>query len=129
MTSKIANNPLPGAWPSLPAPNFGPRLEMNDTADAVPPPYSDQDRIWDVARQTLPEKIPERPRMIAVMGPTGTGKSTFISKLAGQEMKIGHNLTSCKKHSKHHRKRLRLMMTGQAPRRSRKYRVKSAIST
>ncbi|CAL8578089.1 hypothetical protein XPA_003890 [Xanthoria parietina] len=29
------------------------------------------------------------------MGPTGVGKSTFISKLAAKEMKIGHNLSSC----------------------------------
>ncbi|KAI4209097.1 MAG: hypothetical protein LQ351_007933 [Letrouitia transgressa] len=63
--------------------------------DEGPPPYSEQDKIWDAARETLPNSIPYRPKMIAVMGPTGTGKSTFISKLAGQEVKIGHNLSSC----------------------------------
>ncbi|KAL8653076.1 MAG: hypothetical protein Q9226_003996 [Calogaya cf. arnoldii] len=92
MTCKTVKDPLPGAWPSVPALDCGPRLEMNDT---VPPPYSEQDRIWDAARQTLPKNIPERPKLIAIMGPTGTGKSTFISKLAAREMKIGHNLSSC----------------------------------
>lgn len=48
---------------------------------------------------TSDEPLPERPRevqAIAVMGPTGSGKSTFISKLAGSAVKIGHNLKSCK---------------------------------
>ena len=48
---------------------------------------------------TSDEPLPERPRVvqaIAVMGPTGSGKSTFISKLAGSGAKIGHNLRSCK---------------------------------
>ncbi|KAL8924264.1 MAG: hypothetical protein Q9172_002777 [Xanthocarpia lactea] len=85
LTSKTANNPLPGGCP---------RLEMNDTVDAVPPPYSEQNRIWDAAGQTLPKHISEAPKLIAIMGPTGTGKSTFISKLATREMKIGHNLSS-----------------------------------
>ena len=34
--------------------------------------------------------------VIAVMGPTGSGKSTLISKLAGQSVMVGHNLASCK---------------------------------
>ena len=34
--------------------------------------------------------------IIAVMGPTGSGKSTFISKLATQEVGIGHGLRSRK---------------------------------
>ncbi|KAL9615846.1 MAG: hypothetical protein Q9204_008653 [Flavoplaca sp. TL-2023a] len=72
----------------------------------APPPYSEQDRIWDAARETLPSNIEEKPKLIAVMGPTGTGKSTFISKLAAREMKIGHHLHSCKKHSQHHEKAL-----------------------
>lgn len=110
--SKTADNHIPGSWVSLPVADCRPRLEMNDTVDVVPPPYSEQDRIWDAARQTLPEKIPERPKLIAIMGPTGVGKSTFISKLAAREMKIGHNLSSCKLHSKHYRKRLRLMTAG-----------------
>ncbi|KAI4219269.1 MAG: hypothetical protein L6R36_008437 [Xanthoria steineri] len=80
---------------SLLVADCGPRLEMNDTVEVVPPPYSEQDRIWDAARHTLPENIPERAKLIAIMGPTGVGKSTFISKLTATEMKIGHNLNSC----------------------------------
>ena len=37
---------------------------------------------------------------IAVMGLTGSGKSTFISKLVGDEVVIGHQLESCE--SRHH---------------------------
>ena len=48
---------------------------------------------------TSDEPLPKRPRevqAIAVMGPIGSGKSTFISKLAGSAVKIGHDLRSCK---------------------------------
>jgi ABC-type uncharacterized transport system ATPase component len=34
-------------------------------------------------------------RFIAVMGVTGAGKSTFISRCAGQDVTVGHDLTSC----------------------------------
>jgi len=33
--------------------------------------------------------------LIAVFGMTGTGKTTFIEKVSGQKLKIGHNLHSC----------------------------------
>ena len=33
---------------------------------------------------------------VAVMGVTGAGKSTFIEKLTGQKINIGHSLFSCK---------------------------------
>ena len=68
----------------------------DDLKDLSPPPYTVQDKIWDAAKQTLPATLPESPTVIAVMGPTGTGKSTFISKLAGREINIGHDLSSCK---------------------------------
>ena len=48
---------------------------------------------------TSEEPLPKRPSdimVIAVMGPTGSGKSTLISKLAGQNVMVGHNLASCK---------------------------------
>jgi putative ribosome biogenesis GTPase RsgA len=32
---------------------------------------------------------------VLVMGITGVGKSTFISKLVGEDTGIGHELTSC----------------------------------
>ena len=33
--------------------------------------------------------------VIAVMGPTGSGKSTFINKIAGSRLEVGHTLSSC----------------------------------
>ncbi len=33
---------------------------------------------------------------VAVMGVTGAGKSTFIEKLTGKKINIGHSLFSCK---------------------------------
>jgi ABC-type transport system involved in cytochrome bd biosynthesis fused ATPase/permease subunit len=33
--------------------------------------------------------------VIAIMGVTGSGKSTFISLLAEQSVQVGHSLTSC----------------------------------
>lgn len=35
------------------------------------------------------------PRLIAFMGPTGTGKSSFISELAPGATTVGHSLFSC----------------------------------
>lgn len=34
--------------------------------------------------------------IIAVMGVTGAGKSTFVSLLSGEDIEIGHGLQSCK---------------------------------
>jgi GTP-binding protein EngB required for normal cell division len=36
--------------------------------------------------------------VIAVFGMTGTGKSSFIRKLTGTEVKVGHGLHSCRSH-------------------------------
>ena len=44
---------------------------------------------------------PSNNIFIAVFGSTGTGKSSFISKLTGKDVKIGHGLQSCKFFSKH----------------------------
>ena len=39
---------------------------------------------------------PSNDIVIAVFGQTGTGKSSFISKLTGKDLQIGHGLQSCK---------------------------------
>ena len=46
----------------------------------------------------------QKGALIAVCGMTGSGKSTFIQRLTGQQVKIGHNLHSgkCSLLSKHH---------------------------
>ena len=74
----------------------GPWAGTDDSKHDNPPPYSVQGRhSLDAVRQPLPHVPHHRPDVIAVMGPTGTGKTTFISKLAAREVEIGHNLSSC----------------------------------
>jgi signal recognition particle receptor subunit beta len=40
-------------------------------------------------------RSPNDEILIAIFGMTGTGKTTFIEKVSGQKLKIGHNLRSC----------------------------------
>ena len=49
-------------------------------------------------REPRPVISKSRDIVIAVFGLTGTGKSSFISKLTGKEVKIGHSLQSCKQY-------------------------------
>ena len=65
------------------------------TDNGPPPQYAE----YAEYSATLEEPLPKKPAdlmVIAVMGPTGSGKSTLISKLAGQNVMVGHNLSSCK---------------------------------
>ncbi|PPQ78241.1 hypothetical protein CVT24_006502 [Panaeolus cyanescens] len=41
------------------------------------------------------EELKSTDYIIAVMGPTGAGKSTFIKTLTGYDLEIGHSLESC----------------------------------
>jgi len=41
----------------------------------------------------------KRPIVIAVFGQTGTGKTSFIKAVTGQDLKVGHSLTSCQSFS------------------------------
>ncbi|KAL8870259.1 MAG: hypothetical protein Q9174_003654 [Haloplaca sp. 1 TL-2023] len=50
-----------------------------------------------IPEQDLPRK-PANVSVVAVMGPTGSGKSTLISKLAGRPVQVGHGLKSCTQH-------------------------------
>jgi polynucleotide 5'-kinase involved in rRNA processing len=36
------------------------------------------------------------PTIVAVFGKTGVGKTTFINSVTGLDLKVGHNLGSCK---------------------------------
>jgi hypothetical protein len=48
-------------------------------------------RLRDAGNSTSPnDEI-----LIAVFGMTGTGKTTFIEKVSGQKLQVGHNLHSC----------------------------------
>lgn len=63
---------------------FDPRSTFWEPGSIIPCPRYD------------PEDI-----LIAVMGMTGAGKTSFISTVAGVDMKIGHGLFACKKTSFH----------------------------
>jgi hypothetical protein len=58
--------------------------------DPVQPPSSEP----MVGGSTNPAS-PSDEILIAVFGMTGTGKTTFIEKVSGQKLNIGHNLHSC----------------------------------
>ena len=72
-----------------------PLIQPLPTDSGPPPQY-----IEHVGGTRIPDlPLPERPQevqAIAVMGPTGSGKSTLISKLGGSAVNIGHDLRSCK---------------------------------
>ena len=61
-----------------------------------PPPDYTELEGEQASADVAPQRKPQDVSVIAVMGPTGAGKSTFIGKLATQSMRIGHTLTSCK---------------------------------
>ena len=73
----------------------GPGIIDGTITHEPPPKYAEHTGSWTTLGGPLPERPPELP-VIAVMGPTGSGKSTLISKLACRPVKIGHNLESCK---------------------------------
>lgn len=57
---------------------------------APPPPYGGPGMTSGQPRQD------GRKILVAVFGQTGTGKSSFISKVAGRDVGVGHDLRSCK---------------------------------
>ncbi len=71
-----------------------PPVRRPPTAHEPPPKYTENTRSRTNLGGPLPERSSELP-VIAVMGPTGSGKSTLINTIAGRPVKIGHNLESC----------------------------------
>jgi len=58
----------------------------------APPPAAQVDpRAFRDGYEPKPSDV-----FIAIMGVTGAGKSTFISKCTEKEVRIGHNLQACK---------------------------------
>lgn len=49
----------------------------------------------DVARSLKNMHFPKPDVMIAVMGKTGTGKTSFINAVTGKSMEVGHDLRAC----------------------------------
>lgn len=53
------------------------------------PAYSDNGVGWNQMEEDPPEVA------IAVMGPTGSGKSTFVNLVSGSDLRVGKGLRSC----------------------------------
>jgi flagellar biosynthesis GTPase FlhF len=53
-------------------------------------------KLWSSTSDLEPPRFTDRSILIAVMGMTGAGKTTFISKTTGLDMEIGHGLRSCR---------------------------------
>jgi len=66
-------------------------------AASKPVPRSSASAVVDVELADVVDRTQAAQKFeaIAVMGPTGSGKSTFISKLAPDQAVIGHDLSSC----------------------------------
>lgn len=58
--------------------------------------FGSSSTFWEQDSNLPVPKFGPKDILIAVMGMTGAGKSTFISNIAGLDMKIGHDLFSCK---------------------------------
>ncbi len=78
-----------------PAPRPDSLIQYAHTDNGPPLQYADYVGVSGISDEPLPER-PQEVQVIAVMGPTGSGKSTLISQLGGSAVKIGHNLKSCK---------------------------------
>ncbi|KAF9450905.1 hypothetical protein P691DRAFT_424967 [Macrolepiota fuliginosa MF-IS2] len=63
--------------------------------------FASERRVWNIwkhaneAKNVETEELTEDDTIIALMGSTGTGKSSFISKAVGRDVGIGHGLQSC----------------------------------
>ncbi|KAI1390221.1 P-loop containing nucleoside triphosphate hydrolase protein [Hypoxylon trugodes] len=80
-----ANGNVPG-----PAPD-SPRIPISNLHIEENKPTSQFEDLKNIYKQWT-----KQDALIAVMGMTGSGKTTFISKVTGREdLKIGHGLTSC----------------------------------
>lgn len=64
--------------------------QASGTPDAPPPAAQVDPRAFRDDNEPKPTDV-----FIAVMGVTGAGKSTFISKCTEKEVRIGHNLQAC----------------------------------
>ncbi|KEZ40817.1 hypothetical protein SAPIO_CDS8009 [Scedosporium apiospermum] len=54
-------------------------------------------KTWKLGSSHDAPELTERSILVAVMGMTGAGKTTFINKVTGANMEIGHGLKSCTK--------------------------------
>ncbi|KAK4155080.1 hypothetical protein C8A00DRAFT_13861 [Chaetomidium leptoderma] len=74
----------------------GARNSKLDSPEAAPSTESDPGMDTDESMETKDVvSLSDDDIVIALMGVTGSGKSTFISLLAEQSIRIGHSLNSC----------------------------------
>jgi len=52
-------------------------------------------KTWKLGSSHDAPELTERSILVAVMGMTGAGKTTFINEVTGANMEIGHGLKSC----------------------------------
>ena len=53
-------------------------------------------RVDETTRTANGVNSGKQPIVIAVFGMTGTGKTSFIKAITGEDLVVGHSLTSCK---------------------------------
>lgn len=78
---------------SLPAKKPIPTLEQS--MDSLSLPDNPSTATIEGTEQSPPPYSPPKEVFIAVMGPTGTGKTSFISDATGEALNVGHGLDSC----------------------------------
>ncbi|EKM78809.1 hypothetical protein AGABI1DRAFT_129087 [Agaricus bisporus var. burnettii JB137-S8] len=67
-----------------------PKSQLNSLTNSRNPSYDQLKELGDVKV----DQIKENDILIALMGPTGSGKSSFVSAITGEDKGIGHSLTS-----------------------------------
>jgi hypothetical protein len=85
----------PVAASSLEAGDRAARQNIPSTQSSVtsPPPERPAANLSDPPPYAL---VGQREVFIAVMGQTGTGKSSFINLVTGHDLEVGEDLSSCK---------------------------------
>ncbi|KKA23966.1 hypothetical protein T310_2007 [Rasamsonia emersonii CBS 393.64] len=85
--------------PVHPQPCFESCPFLDDDSDITRPKQEKSSKVIpEPAADRLQDSMsisPSKPTLIAVFGMPGTGKSSFIGKVTGTEVKIGHGLHSC----------------------------------
>ena len=104
-TSKATEpSPTPKAEPAAkakPQPASSERPITETVLEAVktnPPPGSTSPTTLEPTKDSAEASPPPDPPQdiyIAVMGQTGTGKTSFIQDATGKKLKVGHTLRSC----------------------------------
>ena len=98
------SSPTPKAKPAAqakPQPASSERPIIETVSEAVktnPPPGSTSPTTLEPTKDSAEASPPPDPPQdiyIAVMGQTGTGKTSFIQDATGKKLKVGHTLRSC----------------------------------